>query len=87
MGRVGWVRPLCPKCRLRPYQLGLFAAYGGLGLRSAAPYAARTTLEHARWMIEEFRVSLFAQDLTTVLRVSAKRLEEQFERVVRELNV
>jgi ATP-dependent helicase HrpA len=52
----------------------------------AVPYAARATLQHARWMIEEFRVSLFAQDLTTALRVSAKRLDEQFERAVKELN-
>jgi ATP-dependent helicase HrpA len=52
----------------------------------AVPYAARATLQHARWMIEEFRVSLFAQDLSTALRVSAKRLEEQFERAVKELN-
>jgi Tfp pilus assembly protein PilX len=28
-------------------------------------------------MLEEFRVSLFAQELRTALRVSAKRLDEQ----------
>jgi hypothetical protein len=34
-------------------------------------------------MIEEFRVSLFAQELKTMIRVSEKRLEDQV-RLVRE---
>jgi hypothetical protein len=34
-------------------------------------------------MIEEFRVSLFAQELKTMVRVSEKRLEDQV-RLVRE---
>ena len=38
---------------------------------------ARPELDRLRWMIEEFRVSLFAQDLKTMLRVSEKRLSEQ----------
>jgi ATP-dependent helicase HrpA len=38
---------------------------------------ARPELEDFRWMIEEFRVSLFAQELKTMVRVSDKRLEEQ----------
>lgn len=33
-----------------------------------------------RWMIEEFRVSLFAQQLGTKIPVSAKRLEKKFEK-------
>jgi len=32
--------------------------------------------EHFRWMLEEFRVSLFAQQLKTAYPVSAKRLEK-----------
>ena len=32
-----------------------------------------------RWLIEEFRVSLFAQELKTVMPVSAKRLQKQLE--------
>ncbi|MEZ6234046.1 MAG: ATP-dependent RNA helicase HrpA [Phycisphaerales bacterium] len=38
-------------------------------------------LETFRWMIEEYRVSLFAQDLGTSGPVSPKRLEGQFEKV------
>ncbi len=34
-------------------------------------------IEQLKWMIEEFRVSLFAQDLRTSIPVSAKRLSEQ----------
>ena len=36
-------------------------------------------LARLRWMIEEFRVSLFAQDLKTVMPVSGKRLASQLE--------
>jgi len=39
----------------------------------------REGLASLRWMIEEFRVSLFAQDLKTVTRVSEKRLAEQLQ--------
>ncbi|HUE72233.1 MAG TPA: DUF3418 domain-containing protein, partial [Pirellulaceae bacterium] len=38
-------------------------------------------LELYRWMLEELRVSLFAQELGTSLPVSAKRLEKQWEKV------
>lgn len=40
----------------------------------------RPELDQLRWMVEEFRVSLFAQELKTLLRVSEKRLAEQLER-------
>ena len=34
-----------------------------------------------RWMLEEFRVSLFAQQMKTRLPVSGKRLDQQWLRV------
>ena len=37
----------------------------------------RPELERLRWMIEEYRVSLFAQDLRTAIPVSDKRLADQ----------
>ena len=50
-------------------------------LEAEAPQARpRPELQHLRWMIEEFRVSLFAQEMRTVLRVSEKRLSEQLEK-------
>jgi len=39
--------------------------------------AAAEAAEMYRWMVEEYRVSLFAQELRTVIPVSAKRLQEQ----------
>lgn len=38
-------------------------------------------LQLFRWMLEEFRVSLFAQQLGTSLKVSSKRLEKQWAKV------
>jgi len=38
-------------------------------------------LEQFRWMLEEYRVSLFAQELKTAVPVSVKRLEEQWKKV------
>jgi len=37
-------------------------------------------LEELRWMIEEYRVSLFAQELKTIISISPKRLERQWEK-------
>lgn len=38
-------------------------------------------LEHFRWMLEEWRVSLFAQELGTQMPVSAQRIEKQWQKV------
>jgi len=40
-------------------------------------------LEHFRWMLEEYRVSRFAQSLGTSLPVSNKRLNRQWEKIGR----
>ncbi|MDX1692708.1 MAG: DUF3418 domain-containing protein, partial [Ketobacteraceae bacterium] len=40
-------------------------------------------LETFRWMLEEYRISLFAQELKTRFPVSAKRLAKQWEKVQR----
>jgi ATP-dependent helicase HrpA len=37
-------------------------------------------IQRLQWMIEELRVSLFAQDLKTAVPVSEKRIQEQIER-------
>jgi ATP-dependent helicase HrpA len=44
------------------------------------PFGSGPELERLRWMIEEFRLSLFAQDLRTQGPVSAKRLQAQLEK-------
>ncbi len=38
-------------------------------------------LQHFRWMLEEYRVSLFAQKLGTAISVSSARLDEQWAKV------
>jgi ATP-dependent helicase HrpA len=43
--------------------------------------AARQRLEEFRWMVEEYKVSLFAQELGTAYPVSPKRLEERWQRI------
>jgi len=55
---------------------------------SAQPSLAGTgeQLEQLRWMIEEFRVSLFAQELRTMMKVSEKRLAEQLELARKEVS-
>jgi len=55
------------------------AALGALAAQPLPPHA-RAATDQLRWMIEEFRVSLFAQELKTRLPVSEKRLAEQLER-------
>lgn len=50
-------------------------------LSSQAPRGeSHPELDRLQWMIEEFRVSLFAQDLKTALPVSDKRIADQIER-------
>ena len=46
-------------------------------LRGLQAQAMSPAVEQLRWMIEEFRVSLFAQELRTMMKVSEKRLDEQ----------
>jgi len=50
-------------------------------LEAQAPRSAeaRRAVEEFRWMIEEFKVSLFAQELGTAVPVSSKRLDQQLE--------
>jgi ATP-dependent helicase HrpA len=63
--------------RIRPFE----AQYQGLRERGV-PLAAQPALAQLRWMLEEFRVSLHAQELRTLIPVSEKRLHEQVERIL-----
>jgi ATP-dependent helicase HrpA len=54
-------------------------ALGKLRAQSSLSPAAQREIETLRWMIEEFKVSLFAQELGTAMPVSAKRLDQQLE--------
>jgi ATP-dependent helicase HrpA len=63
--------------QLKPYQDALAKVLA----EPARSPSARREREAFRWMIEEFKVSLFAQELGTAFPVSAKRLDQQLERV------
>ena len=39
-----------------------------------------TVVQQLRWMIEEYRVSLFAQQLGTAMKISSRRLEDQWRK-------
>ncbi len=54
-------------------------------LREDLPPASpqRAQIEDLRWMIEEFRVSIYAQELGTAYPVSPKRLNEKLEELLR----
>jgi len=43
--------------------------------------AARAKFQEFRWMLEEFKVSLFAQELGTAIPVSPKRLDKHLEEI------
>ena len=58
-------------------QLDPYLAAGMQLLVTADADCPAPELERFRWMIEEFRLSLFAQELRTRLPISAKRLDEQ----------
>jgi ATP-dependent helicase HrpA len=49
--------------------------------RSQLDAKQAAALHEYRWMVEEFRISLFAQELGTVKPVSAKRLDKVWEEV------
>jgi ATP-dependent helicase HrpA len=58
--------------QLAPY----LAALKKLEANPPKPAEARQRLEEFRWMVEEYKVSLFAQELGTAAPVSPKRLDQ-----------
>jgi ATP-dependent helicase HrpA len=69
--------------QLAPYEKALRGFGVGAGLsRDESGRKAPPTAGHLRWLVEEFRVSLFAQELGTAKPVSAKKLD----RVLAELS-
>ncbi len=57
-------------------------------LRDLPPYASeekRQALAEFVWMIEEYKVSLFAQELKTAIPVSRKRIEARMGDIQRML--
>ena len=51
------------------------------GLGPGTPVEIRGAVEEFRWMVEEFKVSLFAPELKTAFPISPKRLAEQLKEI------
>ena len=56
--------------------------YTAFMAREDNPVHNHAARDDYRWMLEEFRISRFAQELRTAIPVSAKRLDAQWERVL-----
>ena len=76
---AGLSRDLSAAAVLRPLQQQFDAAERRAAMRGLHDPA----LTEYRWMLEELRISLFAQELKTPLQVSPKRLEQAWQRVRR----
>jgi ATP-dependent helicase HrpA len=74
---AGLARDVSATLQVRP----LWRKYVEQATRDAEKGRRDPELETYRWMVEEFRVSLFAQELKTSIPVSAKRLEAQWAKV------
>jgi ATP-dependent helicase HrpA len=61
--------------QIAPYK----AEFAKLQAKTSASPESQRQIETFRWMFEEFKVSLFAQELGTAMPVSAKRLDQQLE--------
>lgn len=58
-----------------------FVPYADLAQRDPDQVSANPLLQRFRWMIEEYRVSLFAQELGTLMSVSGKRLDAAWQEI------
>jgi ATP-dependent helicase HrpA len=77
LARGGHARDAARADELRP----LWTAYVDRAERHRSLGVCDPALDYYRWMLEEFRVSLFAQELKTSIPVSAQRLARQWEQV------
>jgi ATP-dependent helicase HrpA len=66
-----------------PVVAGLWAQYEARAEADRKAGAKSARLEEFRWLVEELRVSLFAQELKTPLPVSAKRLQRFWDEHLR----
>jgi ATP-dependent helicase HrpA len=66
---------------IQPFSRALQSLLQQLGPDSSTEKRAAT--EEFFWLIEEFKVSLFAQELKTAVPVSRKRLQERLTEIER----
>ncbi len=75
--RINPVKDEEKQARVRPFA----EALERLEREAGAKGYDRCELEELRWLIEEFKVSVFAQELGTPVKVSAKKLEERIHSI------
>jgi ATP-dependent helicase HrpA len=66
-----------------PFRDSLNRLLGALSVASSAE--KRTAVEEFYWMLEEYKVSIFAQELKTAFPVSKKRLQQKLHQIERML--
>jgi len=74
------------KDSIKMRQVEVFIHHINKMIQELSPHASqekREAVEEYRWMVEEFKVSLFAQELKTQFPVSRKRLEEKSKEIER----
>ncbi|MEE8431528.1 MAG: ATP-dependent RNA helicase HrpA [Candidatus Desulfatibia sp.] len=74
------------KDQVKAKEIGLFIAGLNIMLKELRPGASpqkRAAVEEYFWLIEEYKVSLFAQELKTAVPVSKKRLEKKLKEIQR----
>jgi ATP-dependent helicase HrpA len=74
---AGLARDLTAMAEVRPH----WRKYVQQATQNAEKARHDPELETYRWMVEELRISLFAQDLKTSLPISPKRLEAQWAKI------
>lgn len=74
LGGDGLTKDLRKMAEVAPW----WRSYASLVMQDPARAERDPALRQMRWMIEEYRVSLFAQELRTAFPVSVKRLGEQW---------
>ncbi|MFN2302141.1 MAG: DUF3418 domain-containing protein, partial [Anaerolineales bacterium] len=78
----GWVNPEKDRAkanRIEPYARRLARLAQNLGLESSLE--KRQAMESFFWMLEEYKISVFAQEIKTAHPVSPQRLEKQLEKI------
>jgi ATP-dependent helicase HrpA len=74
------------KDQARANEVKTFSASLDKLVKALSPNATddkRGAIEEFFWMIEEYKVSVFAQELKTAFPVSKKRLEEKLAQIIR----
>jgi ATP-dependent helicase HrpA len=82
LANAGLTRDLAAMAEVRP----LWNRYKLRAIESRESGVSGSVMEKIRWMIEELRVSLFAQDLRTPGRVSPQRVEKLWESLAKKEN-